>query len=1376
MNSPPKTLAYLPIDRRVEKVLPRETWGTALFADVSGFTPLTETLIKQHDIRRGNDILTVQINKVYEVLVEQVHHYRGSVLTFAGDAITCWFDHDDGLRATACGLALQSAMQQFASLEQPLSLKVSVASGNANRFLVGDPQIQLLDVLVGDTLNRMAKAEKFAASGEVVLSPEVAVYLNGTLNIADQRGKESQYLRGARYAVVENINRQPDIEPWPLNVPSQEKIKPWVLPPLFEQYQTGQSEEIDIVQTVSVLFFSFSGLDYDRDPDAPLKLDKFIQQVQQTLQSHRSYIKQLIFGDKGSYFYVIFGAPLPVEDAGKSSIDAAIALQHVADQFTYINTVKIGIAYGRIRAGRYGGKNRLTYGGLGDTVNTAARLMGKSKSGEIIVSQAIYDSSHRKYSFDHVGAVELKGKTGHYEIYRVVSALQLDIFSQFTEPLWGRGSQVEELTNLLGVILAGKEHIVCVEGVKGIGKSHLVNEFVRRAYRRGVRVIQGSCDPSVQNIMYYPWRTIFSALLDLPPAPELGSTHRLTSSQIKELNQQHLTKQIAHLEQKLKEIGRRYLVRLPVLGDLLNLNIPDNPTTASFSPEMRQNSLFDLVEKILRHTVINLDTYLSEDPLLILLEDTHWLDEASWQLLESLTRRPKELGIMYLLVQRPVTDKSVTKLFQNITNYNYIHLGELSAEGVYQYAKHLLNDEVATLVVNLIQSKTQGVPFFVQEFTKLLQNNDHIYLHPVKHEWRIKPKLYLKLKAVDDLSEVDLGIPETMHEVVLNRLKALPPMSFNLLRFASLIGRTFEFDVLAHAHPERLKTEEIRVMMADLQEQDFIQPDPFTPRRAFLFRHNITQQVVYETMLSNKERQYHRLIAESLEVVKPNEVERLAHHFYEAQIADKAVYHLERAALKAQTEYANETALDLYTKALEFGEVAALRLGQIEILHRLGLRDRQRTALEALTDITELECHNRWFELHFAIANYDEAEKSGKAALVVAEIPTEQAKCWANLAQLATKQGNYDLADERYNEAIGLLELEIITSEIKRHIIIEAFHGLSSVYRQRGDFQGAEIYAEDAFLMSEELKDQQRQADSLYQLGTIASYERKHHDAKKFSDQALIIQQMIGDRVGEGKTLSHLASTERELGNYHQAEKFLNQALPILQATGNRWDEVNTWIDLGAIFQELGVFAEAEESFQSGIHLAKGINDEVGVAYLLNNWGLSEIDRGDYPKAENLLLEGVVIAEAFDERYLVSGFQIYLAMVYMEIKRLPEAIQQAQAGLKLRQSLEAKWSTTDNLAVLGNIYRLQGDIAKAVEYAEQAWTLLEECGGEGPEFPQRDYCACGDAFAVVGDKRAIQAYQLARNLIEKRANHIQDADLRESYLRVNTKYLKDTAE
>ncbi|HNB52048.1 MAG TPA: adenylate/guanylate cyclase domain-containing protein, partial [Anaerolineales bacterium] len=150
---------YLPQDRLRAlargETLPNRTTGSALFADISGFTPLTEKLTRELGARRGAEELTHQINAVYDALIAEIEKHGGSVINFAGDAITCWFDAGDGTRApaqaVACALALQATMLTFPAL----ALKVAVTTGEARRFIVGDPTIQLLDTLAGATIARL---------------------------------------------------------------------------------------------------------------------------------------------------------------------------------------------------------------------------------------------------------------------------------------------------------------------------------------------------------------------------------------------------------------------------------------------------------------------------------------------------------------------------------------------------------------------------------------------------------------------------------------------------------------------------------------------------------------------------------------------------------------------------------------------------------------------------------------------------------------------------------------------------------------------------------------------------------------------------------------------------------------------------------------------------------------------------------------------------------------------------------------------------------------------------------------------------------------------------------------------------------------------
>src|SRR4051794_1399041 len=179
--------AYLPIDRYLalleESELPDRASGAVLFADISGFTQLTETLSQQFGPRLGSEKLTRYLNLTYEPLIELVHTYRGSVIGFSGDAITCWFGGENMARAVqqaiTVALAMQTAIARMLEINIStmmtlnLALKVAVVAGPVRRFVVGDPALQRFDVLAGATLDRLAQAEHLASKGEIVVGPEI---------------------------------------------------------------------------------------------------------------------------------------------------------------------------------------------------------------------------------------------------------------------------------------------------------------------------------------------------------------------------------------------------------------------------------------------------------------------------------------------------------------------------------------------------------------------------------------------------------------------------------------------------------------------------------------------------------------------------------------------------------------------------------------------------------------------------------------------------------------------------------------------------------------------------------------------------------------------------------------------------------------------------------------------------------------------------------------------------------------------------------------------------------------------------------------------------------------------------------------------------
>ncbi len=1390
--------AYIPIDRRQAiargEALPDRMVGTALFADISGFTPLTDALLQAFGPRRGTDELTRQLNQVYHALIQQVHTYRGSVINFSGDAITCWFDQDTGLRATACGLAMQQAMDQFAVLKTPkggtvtLSLKVAVASGMVRRFLVGDPQIQCIDVLAGATLKRMAMAEQYARKGEVLLSQELVVRLGSQISLGEWRGKAKtgklRITAPVYFGVVNSLTTAVEPCPWPANLTpnenagngglSEAQIRPWLLPPVYQSLQSGQDEFLAEIRPAVALFLKFEGLDYDHDEAAGEKLDAFIRWVQNVLVGYDSYVMQILVDDKGSHLYAIFGAPLAHDDDLERAVAAALELQAAPKQFDFITQIQMGINQGRMRAGAYGSAVRRTYGVLGDGVNVAARLMSQAEPGQILVSQSIVEAASPSYYFKYLGPIKFKGKQEPVSVSLVLSPRlpsPQKLFTTFRDPLVGRDDPLRQLEQILADTLAGQKQVVSLEGVTGIGKSHLATEFAERTLQRGVRVVVGACQSLSQATTYYPWQQIFRSLLGLVDerSPQLSQADRLT-------------RQISQLEAIIRGTNPEWLIRLPLLGDLLALLILDNSTTAAFEPQLRQDALFDLAEEMLQ-------TWAENQPLLVLIEDAQWLDEASRALLLSLSRVQAKAPILFILVQSlPTTGVEQERLWLELKWLPHVHslkLGELLPPEVAELVTQRLQGEVSPLALELIQLQAQGNPLFTKELVDALQEagglcrrddglwwlSDSIFNALQQANCLTKRQGQWTLSEHASLAAAKLDLPDSIYSIVLARLDRLPEPLKVTLKVASVIGRRFEFDLLACVHPVQPTQTALLAQLDQLQALDFIQPEPALLQRAYLFKHSITHEVTYATLLEQQERSLHRTVAEALEQWQPEAVERLAYHFSRSDTPDKMLYYLDLAAGKAQHEYANETALAYYTQALALAERWRWRKGHVEILHVLGRREEEEVSLQAFATNLEaptFELGYLWGQYYEATGNYTKAQASIELALADSRDKRDlvgEAHCLSYLGLIARRQGHYEQAKIWYQQALALFEPKQVYTEREAWVLTQVFNGLGTVHRQQGNFDQAQTYHEQALALSRQTSNRSEDAQACNDLGAAFFYQRRLAEALAYHQQALEIRQTIGDRAGEGMSLCNLAQVTRDMGDYGQAQKYLTEALNILQATGNRWNETNVWNDLGILYQELGDLLKADACLKQGLALTQEIGDEAGQAYILANLSLVARDRAELEMAETLLTSGLTLAQAQDDQHLVSIFLNYLSTVNLQMGKLELAITQAELSLKLRQELKMRFATPDNLATLAAAYLAKNDLAQALNYVAQTQAILEECGGEGPEFPQQDYFIAYQVLAVAGQTEAAQAaLRSAYNLVMLRAEKITDPTLRQSFL------------
>jgi adenylate cyclase len=1396
---------YIPIDRRHAlargAALPERTDGAALFADISGFTPLTEALTRALGPRQGAEELTRQLNLVYDALVDEVHRYRGSVLGFAGDAITCWFADDVPesiqpsddkrldpalpraacLRATTCGLAMQQAMLQFAAVPIPgggtaeLAMKAAVASGPVRRFLVGDPAIQCIDALAGETLVRMAAAEHLAERGDVVVDAQTVECLGEQIEIAEWRTDEET---GARFAVVRSVASPAPPSPWPplTTALDEARVRPWLLPPVYQRLGEGLGEFLAELRPVVVLFLCFGGIDYDRDPDAGVKLDAFIRWAQGVVTRYRGTLLQLIIGDKGSYIYATFGAPLAFEDVDRRAATAALELHTLPADLDFVGAVEIGISQGTMLAGAYGGTARRTYGVLGDEVNLAARLMQHAGPEETLVSGRAHQYIAEAFAWEQLQPIRVKGKAAPIPVWRLVGqqrawAAGMGLLHRYPHRLVGREDELDRFRSVLAQAVAGGGQILRLEGRTGIGKSHLVAEFAAQAIEQGIQVTIGPCQSTSQHVAYVPWRAVFRALLGLDGGALDGDAEAAAA------------KQVARLEQVVAELNPDWRVRLPLLGDLLDLPIPDNATTAAFDPRLRQEALFTLAIELV-------ERYARAQPLLLLIEDIHWMDEVSLGLTLALGRVVDRFPVMLLLTHRPPVgeDEALLPDLNRVSHCHQLSLDELSLDSVAALVVDRLGAPLSPLALSLIQNQALGNPFFAEELVgslgetgNLVQENGTWVLSRVMIDALREANCVAKDAASGEwllcsgaqLSSVSMGIPDSVHGAVLSRLDRLPESHKLTLKVASVIGRVFELQVLAQSHPTGAGEEELRAQQETLAGRDFVQLESPPPREAYLFKHSVTQEVVYETLPGAQQRELHRAVGTVLEAIQQDAVEQLAYHFRRggAPARDKAIIYLDRAARKAQREYANETALNYYSQALSLEDRWEWRKGQIEVLHILGRREEQQRALEslgAMPDAPAYEVAYLWGRYYEAVSDYVQAQTSIERALAASRKQADQVSEVNSLAYLgliARRQGDFEIARSWYQQALSLFHEDEVYSSQEATAFAEAFNGLGIVHRQQASFEEARMCYEQALAMSQRSGNRAAEARALNSIGGTAYYQRNYAEAMGYYRRALDIWRAIGGREGEGVSLLSLAQMNVLVGDYEQAEKFFSMALAIQQAIGNRWEEVNIWNGLGVLYHELGDLAQAQQCGENGLQLSQEIGDEDGQATMLSSLGLIARDRGDLGLAEDLLTESLALAQTLDNKYLISILLSYLSTVHLLAGRFDNAVERANAALAMRRELGLELYTADDLATLAAAHLGLADAAIAVDYAQQSLHILDECGGEGPEFPHRDYFVCYQVFAAAGQTDAAHAaLRSAHELVVARADRITDPSWRESFL------------
>lgn len=969
------TLAvYIPEDRRQAiargEELPERMHGAALYADISGFTPLTEALVHHHGPQRGAEELTHHLDNVYNALVEQLNQYSGSVVGYSGDAITCWFDGDDGYRAIAAAIGMQSAMKQSSSIPYidgetiTLAVKVAIVVGDSLRLLVGDPTIQVFDVMGGSVSERLAVASHVVYSGEIVVDAETTTKLAEKLIVGEQRRSEDST---ESFFVVAGLRETVTPTPWSEFSPgllTEEQIRPWVLPAQYERVQQGHKQFMTELRPTVALFLRFGGIDYENNPAAGKQLDAYIRWVQTVFARYEGVLLQVLLGEKGSYIYGTFGAPVVHEDDARRALAAAYELSTTPESLSFIRSVSIGLSRGTMRTGPTGSTTRRTYGVLGDEVNVAARLMEAAGPSEIIATERVVQRVAGLFETLALPPLTVKGKSKPLPVYRIMGVVGQSrqvktIKSGF---LVGRAAERARLEDVSTELSHKQSNVVVIEGEAGIGKSHLVGEWLGGLDSHKVKILTGFSDAIEQSTPYHAWRPIFSQLFQWETSPDKRDGRR------------------KYVLDQLQSLG--LAGRAPLLNVVLPLDLPDNELTAEMAGKVRADNTHDVLVTLLQQAA-------STHPLLIVIEDSHWMDTASWSLAMTVARQVQPL--LLTLVTRPLTTVIPSEYQSFLERPGTLHLqldALTSADSIQLVCQRLGVDDLPKQVIELIIEKAEGHPFFSEELAYALRDSG--VLRIVDNKATIASGVDFKI----------LNLPDTVEGVVTSRIDMLTPGQQLTVKVASVIGRVFDYDVLEEVHPVATDRDRLPDYLDRLQNLDVTLLETPPPSLSYRFKHIITQEAVYNLLLFAQRRQLHQAVAEWYERVFASDLSPfyplLAHHWLsvsETTTDDmanlKAIEYLEKAGDAAIRSYANKEAVEYFSKLLNMVTPQNKQSLNVTLLRMAQWEQQLGEAYNRLGNLVECEQH---FGKSLAYLGWPLPDTAGRLLLAIVKQVVRQTR------------------------------------------------------------------------------------------------------------------------------------------------------------------------------------------------------------------------------------------------------------------------------------------------------------------------------------------------------------------------------------------------
>ena len=1063
----------------------------------------------------------------------------------------------------------------------------------------------------------------------------------------------------------------------------------------------------------------------------------------------------------GDAILAYFGAPVAHEDDPQRAILAALDMLEAtrtlsaelhAEHGIGLN-IRIGINTGLVIVGEVGSEMYSEYAALGDAANIAARMEQTAAPGTIQVAEATYRLTAPLFDFEHVGDLEIKGKDDLVSACRAIGVSanpgRLRGIEGLESPMVGRDVEILQTSRVLEEVAAGSGQIASLIAEAGLGKSRLAEDMRLRAESVGVRWLEGASYSYDTITPFAPAITLVRQCVGITDADDPGE-------QRANIN--------AALARHPADTNRLDAVTLSLLVGAEVDDADRDRLKHMLPPQIREAT----IASVARH----IEATATDGPLTVVFEDLHWADPASIALVERLLAATDRVPLLVLALFRPRRDEPAWSIHETAQReyphrYTSVQLKPLTTGQSQDLIANLLKVEgLHTTVREAILNKAEGNPFFVEEVVRSLIDNGTI---------RAEGDRY-----VADATIEAIAVPDTLSSVIATRLDRLEPAAKRLLQSGSVIGREFDLELISLLTDPTLDTNEI---IADLLRRELITQTQTVPTRAFAFKHALTMDTAYASLLGTVKVELHRGVGELLEERHPDRVIDLGRHFTRAEEPERAIPYLVASGDKMSAAYSMLHAIDAYREALRLASATT----PTEDLRR---------AYEGLAN-----AHLFSADIEATFATYQEMQQFGESREHPETVVSAMNK--AGFARLIL-ENDFVAAEELVTGAMAIAE-----DAGDRAGLAECHISFCNVNTLQGRLDKAAGHLEDMFEVGEEIGSEAYRVFAIVHHTNTLLLRLKLDEAREMADKARDLAETFGQRdqlahliggmdswllAAEGDTrgayalsqkgveiteeissvvhrtfiLPFTAHFARMLGRYEESARYTDDCQELSEAIGNHssiiWARANRILIDVAIHGVAAAAAAAgfDDTLEELTTVAGGVYTGIVLAELAHLSASS----GDLEAANR----SIELALTHDGTTKLIGHPSLLqcqAAIALMGGDVDTALKHAREAEDIIESAGVGWLRPRQTGLDAGLAALNGDMETAHRDFAIAGTQARSAGHLPDALDNHRFGAA--LFDQLGDSASAANHRKdAARLIDEIANIFDDADLQDSYIATNS--------